>query len=347
MSTKEKTSGYRELLTGINKGVFAPVYVLHGDEDYYIDSLVAALEEKVVSPEERDFDVVTFYGSDAEMSNVIAAAQRYPVIGPKQLVMLKESQSMHLAKSELEKLSSYVVKPNPSTVLVVTFKGDPLPSTHSLIKQLKNSQGVAFKSDRIKDYNLSAPIKDYCAAKRINIDEKATALLIEYVGGPLSKIFSEIDRVIIAEGGRIEKITAAHIEKNIGISKDYNNYELVKALSRKDYGKSMRIIKYFASNPKQSPTPVISATLFNFFSKLFLATLIKNKTTKALLDELDLKSSFQLKDYEDGLRNYNVSSAMAAIHFIREFDAKSKGIGSFQKEHELLRELIFKIISYR
>lgn len=347
MAIKDKAAGYREIMTAINRGIFAPFYLLMGEEDYYIDSITAALEDKVVSPDERDFDLVTFYGADSDIGRVIGAAQRFPVMAPRQLVMLKEAQAMINAKSNLEKLASYLNNPNMSTVLVVTYKGEALPSTSALMKKLKDSPSIAFKSDKLRDYQLSDPIKDYCSSKKINIDEKAVAMLCDYIGSPLSKLFGEIDKIIISEGKGLKKITPDQIEKNIGISKDFNTFELVKAMGRKDYERSMRIVKYFASNPKQNPGVMIVSTLFNFYSKLLLAAMVREKTDANLMAELDLKNSYALKDYKEALGYYNARSAMAAVHFIREHDAKSKGINSYQNEYDLLRELVFNIISFR
>lgn len=345
MAKKTNGPSFREIMSSIKKRDFAPVYILMGDEDYYIDQIAKALENNVVDEVDRDFNSIIFYGADTEIATVIASAQQYPVMSERQIVMLKEAQSMWNSKNQLDKLSPYLKHPNPSTVLVVTYKGDSIPSTSALIKGIKDTSCVLFRSDRLKDYQLATPIIDYCSAKGISIDEKAVSLLCDYIGNPLSKLFGEIDKLIVATGSDIKRISPDLIEKNIGISKDFNTFELVKAVARKDYPRSMLIVEHFSRNPKQNPGVMIVATLFNFFSKLFIATISKDKSDSSLMQELDLKTPFALKDYRDGLRYYNAKMALSAIHAIRAHDAQSKGIGSTQNEYELLKELIFKIFT--
>lgn len=344
----KKASGgpsFRELMTAIKKGQFAPVYILMGEEDYYIDQLVKALEANVVDEADRDFNSVVYYGADSDITSVIASAQQYPVMADRQLVMLKEAQTLNRAKDQLEKLAPYISRPNPTTVLVVTYKKEPLGASHAMIKSCKGTDAVVFQSALLRDYELAAPITDFCTSRGIGIDEKAVQLLIDYIGTPLSKLFGEIDKLILSLPPDTARITPELIENNIGISKDFNTFELQKAIARKDYVKSMTIVEYFSKNPKQNPGVLIVATLFKFFSLLFIATITRDKSDASLLAALDLKSPWQLRDFRDALRCYNAKMALGAIHALREYDAKSKGIGSTQNEYELLKELIFKIFT--
>lgn len=346
MAKKSNGPSFRELMTGIKKGRFTPIYILMGDEPYYLDQITKALENNVVAEEDRDFNSITFYGADADISNVIASAQQYPVMAERQIVMLKEAQTLSRGKEQLEKLSSYINHPNPHTVLVIVYKGDVLSGTSSLMKSAKASADVTvFVSELLRDYELSGPITDYCQAKGWSIDQKAVTLLKDYIGNPLSKLFGEIDKLMIAAGGDNKRITAELIERNIGISKDFNTFELIKACSRKDYRKAMLIVDYFSKNPKQNPGVVIVSTLFNYFSKLFIATVSKDKSDAALISQLELKTKYAINDYRDGLQRYNARQALAAVHAVREYDCQSKGIGSTQNEYELLKELIFKIFT--
>lgn len=316
-----------------------------GEEAYYIDLIVKALESNVVDEADRDFNSIVFYGADADIGRVIGCAQQYPVMADRQLVMLKEAQSMGQAKSQLDKLASYVARPNPSTVLAIVYKGDVLPATSTLLKKAKEADCVVFRSDKLRDYQLAGPITDYCASKGIGIDDKAVSLLCDYIGNPLSKLFGEIDKLIVAAGKDVKRISPELIERNIGISKDFNTFELVKAISRKDYPKAMLIVEYFSRNPKQNPGVMVVATLFGFFSKLFVAAVTRDKSDASLMAALELKNAYALRDYRDGLRCYNARQALAAIHSIREYDTQSKGIGSTQNEFELLKELVFKIFT--
>lgn len=342
---KNSNPGFRDLITSIKKGEYAPVYILMGEEAYYIDRIVELLENTVIAEEEKDFNQIVFYGSDAEISKVVGSAQQFPVMAEKQLILLKESQTMFNAKSQLEKLTGYINHPNPSTILAITYKGDSLPSTHPLIKSAHKGNSVVFNSDKLKDYQLSTPIKDYCQEKQVGIDDKSISLLVDYIGGPLNKIFGEIDKLILAEKGNLKQISPDLIEKYIGISKDYNTFELTDALAHKDYTKSMLILTRFACNTKQNPGVMVISVIFNYFSKLLLALLAKDKSDQFLLKELDLKNSYALKGYREGMSRYNARSVWKIIHSIRECDAKSKGIGSTQDEYDLIKELIFRIFT--
>ncbi len=345
MAKKTTGSAFREVMADIKRKHFSPVYLLMGEEAYYIDCITKALENNVVSEDDRDFNSIVFYGADSDIGKVIGSAQQFPVMSDRQIVLLKEAQTMSQAKHQLDKLASYVMRPNPTTVLVVTYKGDSLSSTSALMKAAAKGECVVFRSDKLKDYQLAAPIMDYCAAKGVGIDNKAVSLLSDYIGNPLSKLFGEIDKLIVSLGNDIKRITPDLIERNIGISKDFNTFELVKAVARKDYSRSMMIVDYFSRNPKQNPGVMIVAALFNFFSKLFIAAVTRDKSDASLMETLELKSPYALKDYRDGLQYYNARMALAAIHALREHDCKSKGIGSTQNEYELLKELIFKFFT--
>lgn len=323
---------------------FSPVYLLMGDEDYYIDKIMEALEASVVAEEEKDFNAATYYGADTDIRQVISRAQQFPLMSDLQLVMLKEAQAMEKAKSNLELLAPYVRHANDTTVLVITYKGDSLPATSQLVKSIQSEGGVVFKSERLKDYQLAGPLSDYCKEKQARIDEKSINLLCEYIGSPLSKLFGEVDKLIVAAGPE-KLISAELIESIIGISKEYNSFELIKWLSVKDYSHAMRIVDHFSKNPKQNPGVVVTATLFNYFSKLFIASIAKDKSETSLMQELDLKSSYALTDYKNGMRNYRAGVIDSILHAIRSHDVMSKGIGSSRNEYDLLKELIFKIFT--
>ncbi|MCH5235002.1 MAG: DNA polymerase III subunit delta [Muribaculaceae bacterium] len=346
MAKKATTVGFRELIGDINRGNYVPVYLLMGDEDYYIDRLVDALESTVVPEDEKDFNSATYYGADVDVRQVISRAQQFPLMSERQLVMLKEAQAMDKAKTNLEKLVPYVKHANDTTVLVITFKGDSLASTSQLVKAVQSEGGVVFKSERLKDYQLNGPLADYCSDKKVRIDDKSIALLCEYIGSPLSKLFGEVDKLIVAAGNN-GVITPDLIEAVIGISKEYNSFELVKKISIRDYTGAMRIVDYFARNPKQNPGVMVVATLFNYFSKLFIAAIAKDKSDPGLMKELDLKTSYALNDYKNGLRNYKAGTIDGIIHSIRAQDVMSKGVGSTQNEYDLLKELVFKIFTLR
>lgn len=325
---------------------FSPVYLLMGEEDYYIDKITEALEATVVAEDEKDFNAATYYGADTDIRQVIARAQQYPFMSEKQIVLLKEAQAMDKAKTKLEMLVPYVSHAVDTTVLVVIYKGETLGATSQIVKAVQAGGGVVFKSERLKDYQLQIPLADYCREKKVKIDEKSLSLLCEYIGSPLSKLFGEVDKLIVAAGPQ-GTITPELIESVIGISKEYNTFELIKAISIRDYTKSMRIVDYFKRNPKPNPGVVVVAQLFNYFSKLFIAAISKDKSDSGIMNELDLKTTYALTDYRNGIRNYKAGAIDSIIHTLRDTDVMTKGVGSYRNEYDLLKELIFKIFTFR
>lgn len=345
-ASKELT--YRDVLDSIKKRNFAHVYLLMGEEPYYIDLIVDALEQSVVSEDNKAFDQLVFYGADSDIDVVIASAQQYPVMGDVQLVILKEAQTLAGNKTQLDRFASYLFQPNQKGILVIAYKGDTLAATSALMKAAAKAGDsvVVFKSPKIRDYQLSGPIKDYCRMKKIGIEEPAVQILIEYIGNSLQKLFGEIDKLTVAAGPGAQRITAAMVEENIGISKEFNNFELTKAIATKDYPKTLRILDYFRKNPKNNPTVMTTAILFKFFSQLMVAHYTADKSDRGLMEALQLKTPYALKDVREGLARYTPRQTMAAVSALRDFDCKSKGIGSLQNEYDLQRELIFKIFTF-
>lgn len=337
---------YNEILRDISNQKFYPVYILMGEETYFIDKLVEALENSVIAEEDRDFNLNVMYGADVQSDVVVTAAQRYPVMASSQLVMLKEAQTMPQAKNELEKLAGYVANPTMSTVLVISFKGDNIAATSQLMKTASKNAGnvVVFKSQKFKDYQLPQLVTDYCKTRKIEIEPKAVEMLCEYVGNNITNLFSELEKLGISKG-KEKTITPELIEKNIGYSKDFNNFELTNALTARNYTKAVRIVKYFRDNPKTNPTVVTTGTLFAYFQKIVIANFLPDKSDTSLMKSLGLKNSYALRDFRNGMRSYNPGQSVRAVSLIREFDTKSKGIGSMQKDYDLLLELIFKLLT--
>ncbi len=342
-----KDPTYRDVLDKIKKKEFANVYLLMGEEPYYIDLIVDALERNVVKEENQAFDQLVFYGADADLDVVIASARQYPVMGDRQLVILKAAQTCSGNKSQLDKFASYILQPNNQGVFVLAYKGDNLSATSGLMKAASKAgdKVVVFKSPKIRDYQLASPIKEYCRMKKIAIEEQAVQILIEYIGNSLQKLFGEIDKLIVGAGEGAQRITAGMVEENIGISKEFNNFELTKAISTKDYPKALRILDYFKKNPKNNPSVMTTAMLQKFFSQLVVAHYSQDKTDRGLMEALQLRNTYSLNELKDGLRMYSPRQSLAAISALREFDCKSKGIGSLQNEYDLQKELIFKIFT--
>ena len=343
---KTQASGpsYSSVVSEIRAGRIAPVYLLSGEEPYYLDAIAELLQERVVADEEaRDFDQYIFYGADSDTRAVADAARRYPVMGERQLVMLKEAQTLSGAVKELEKLAPYVAKPVPTTVLVIVYKGEALKGTTALVKAAKKSGAVVFTSPKIRDWQLGPYIADYCKSKGLKIDDKSQQMLRDFIGADLSRLFGEIDKLGVAGGGR--PITPELIEENIGISKDFNNFELVSAVARRDYVKSMQIVDYFERNPKQNPVVKTVSQLFRYFAQLMMAHYSPVRTESGIMRHLGYSASWQMRDVSDGLRRYSAMSVMRIIHAIRVMDARSKGVDSAQKDTALLRQLIYEIFT--
>ncbi|MDE6329811.1 MAG: DNA polymerase III subunit delta [Muribaculaceae bacterium] len=336
---------FRSLLTDIQKKQFSPVYILMGEETYYIDRLTEALEAGVVAVDERDFNFSVYYGQDADIAEVIAGCQQYPFMAERRIVLLKEAQSMDRAKVRLDALAPYIERPNDRCVLVVAYKGESLKATSALIKSASKSDAVVFNSPRLRDWDLAAPITSYCRERKIGIGDDSVQMLIEYIGNDLSKLFGAIDKMIVAGASADGRITPERIRANIGESKEYSNFEFQTAIANKDYDRCMKIVNYFEANYRKNPTAVTTGFLFAFFSKLLIAQFSPDRSPAALKAATGCKSDFAFRDYGAALRKYSAMQTLNAIHLLRDFDIRSKGVGSFQNEHALLRELIFNIFA--
>lgn len=338
---------HREIITDIKKGNFAPIYLLMGEEPWYLDKIASWLEEKTVEEEARDFDQEIFFGADTSVEMVAASAQQYPVMGTRRLVMLKEAQSMVQYASNLGKLEGYALHSTPTTVLVIVVKGKELPAASKLVKAVKKAGGVVFVSAKVKEYQMGIPVREYCQEKGIGIDPDAIDLLVDFLGNSLNKVFGEIDKLQVSAGKEGARITRKEVMANIGLNKEFNSFEFVKALASKNYKRAMTIVNYFASNPRQNPVVTITGVLFKFYSQLAMAWFSPDRSDDALMAMFGMHSPWQLKDIKEGMRMYNASQATQAIHILRELDCKTKGIDSMQNEHALLREATFKLFTVR
>lgn len=339
-----KTYTFMDIAADIRAGRFAPIYLLQGDEPYYMDKAVGLFAERVVpDTEARDFDQYNFFGADTDLRTVVDTCRQFPLMGERQLVMLREAQSLPNARSELEKLAAYARNPVLSTVLVIVYKAEPLKSTSELVKAIKKSNGVVFESAKLREWQLGTVINDYCKEHKVGIDARAVEMLKEYVGTDLSRLFGEIDKLMVASGHA--PITPESIERNIGISKDYNVFELIAAISQRNYEKSMRIVDYFERNPKQNPVILATSMLFRFFSNLMLAYYAPDRSERGIMAQLGFHSPYQLKDIRQAMQCYSARSCMNIIHALRILDCRSKGIGSNQKDYALLKEFIYQVFT--
>jgi len=330
---------FEQIVTEIKARKYRPVYLFMGDEPYYIDELTNMLTETVLPEEERDFNQSILYGMETNVTAVITMARSYPMMSDHQLIVIKEAQNL----SKIEELEVYVKNPLKSTILVLNYKGGSLDKRKKLYAEI-DKNGAIFESKKIPEYKIPAFITSYILSKGLSIDQKSAQMLSDYLGNDLSKLTNEIAKLLIAIPPGQMRITADLIEENIGISKDFNNFELLNAIINKNIFKVNQIADYFVKNPKNNPMIMTMSVLFNFFSNLMICYWAKNKTEQGLATELGLRNPYQAKDYVIALKNYNAFKCMEIIGLLRIYDAKSKGVdNNSAPDGELLKELLYKI----
>jgi DNA polymerase-3 subunit delta len=330
----------KQLVADINSGNIKPIYFLMGEEPYYIDKISEYIEENVLTPEEKGFNQVVLYGRDIAIDDIVENAKRYPMMSERQVVIIKEAQDL---SRTIEKLDSYANNPQLSTVLVINYKYKKLDKRKSLYKAV-NKVGVVYESKKLYENQVSDWIRRVLSAKKYSISPKAAQMLVEFLGTDLSKINNELEKLQIIIPKEYQ-ITPELIEENIGISKDFNNFELRKAVGERNVLKAHQIIKYFAENPKDNPMVVTVALLFNFFTQLLQFHGLTDKSPRNVASALKVNPYF-VKEYVLAARNFPMKKASSAISVLREFDLKSKGVQSNNvRQGDLLKELLYKIFA--
>lgn len=337
----KKEISYESICKEIAERKFSPIYVLMGEEPFFIDQITDLLIENVLAEEERDFNQSIFYGADADAVSVINAARRFPMMSEYQLIVVKEAQLMR----DIELLNAYTKHPLSSTVLVINYKYKTLDRRKSLAAAVEKN-GILFESKKIPDYKMPGFITGLLQQRSLAIDAKAAQMLSDFLGNDLNRLSKELDKlaIVMAQMGS-KRVTPELVERNIGISKEYNNFELIKALATKDVLKANRIAQYFEKNPKTNPLQMTLAVLFNYFSNLLIAYYSKDRSEAGLMAALGLRSAFQLKDYQMGMRHYSAMKVFLSIGEIRKADAASKGVDNASaSDADLLKELLYKIM---
>lgn len=331
---------YEEIVRNLKNEVYSPIYFLMGEEDYYIDRISDYLVNHALTETEKEFNLTVLYGADTDIATVINAAKRYPMMSKYQVVVVKEAQHLR----NIEELTYYLQKPLASTILVFCYKHGALDRRKKITAEIEKA-GVLFESKKLKEAQLTGFISSYLKRKQVEIEPKASEMMAEFVGADLNRMAGELEKLIITLPAGQKRITSDLIERNIGISKDYNNFELRNALIAKDVLKANQIVKYFEENPKNNPLQVTLAVLFNFFANLMLAYYAPEKTDQGIAAQLGLRSPWQSKDYMIAMQKYSGVKVMQIIGAIRECDAKSKGIGNpSTPDGELLRSLVYMIL---
>jgi DNA polymerase III subunit delta len=330
---------YEDIISDLRKRIFKPVYFLAGDEPYYIDLITDYIEEKVLAEPDKAFNQLIIYGEDTTVNSVIETARRFPMMASHQVIIVKEAQSIR----KIEDLIFYLEKPLLSTILVLNYKYKTIDKRTRFYKALE-THGVYFESVRLRDYQVPAWIERHLMTKGIRIEPAASAMLTEFLGSDLHKIVNELDKLLITMPAGKQVITSSMIEKNIGISKDYNNFELQKAVGERNILKANMIIHYFANNPKDNPINLTIASLFSFFTRILTYHYTTDKSKNNIAAVLKVNPYF-VKDYELSASKYNISGTMAVISLLRTYDMKSKGYGDISTEPgDLLKELVYKIL---
>lgn len=330
---------FEEIMSDLKKRIFKPVYFLAGDEPYYIDLITDFIQEKVLAESEKSFNQVVLYGEDTTVNSIIETSRRFPMMSSHQVVIVKEAQAL----KKIEDLILYLDKPLLSTILVLNYKYKVIDKRTKLHKAL-DTQGVYFETMRLRDYQVPPWIERYLLTKGIKTDPEAAAMLTEYLGTDLHKIVNELDKLLITLPAGKQVITTSLIEKNIGISKDFNNFELQKAIGDRNIFKANLIVQYFANNPRDNPINLTIASLFSLFTKILTYHYLTDKSKNNVAAVLKINPFF-VKDYEVSALKYNASKTVNIIGLLRMYDMKSKGFGDVSTESgDLLKELVYRIL---
>lgn len=337
---------FQSITAALKKGVAAPVYMLHGEEGYYIDEISRQVEG-LVAEADRDFNLSVLYAPQTEPAAVVEACKRYPMMADRQVVVVREVQNgmspRFSASNYLKALSHYVADPAPTTVLCLCFRGAEAKSAE-FFRSLTAGKGINFLSKKLNERSLGPAVADFVKSRGLNIDAKALAMLCDFVGTDLSRLYNEVGKLTVSLGPGA-MITPEAVERNVGISKDYNNFELISAIAAHDTRRAFEIIEYFRANPKNNPVQVLSTVLFNFFSNMLVAWYAPDRSEHGLMQALGFRWPGQLRDIKAGMQHYGPWPTVEIIGLIREFDCASKGIRSRGDSYNLLHELLFHIFN--
>jgi DNA polymerase-3 subunit delta len=326
------------IVDDIKQGNLKPIYFLMGEEPYYIDKISDFIENSVLDESEKGFNQIVMYGRDVSVDEIVSSAKRFPMMAEHQVIIVKEAQDL---SRSIDKLEAYATNPQLSTVLVFNYKYKKLDKRKKVYKAI-NKNGLIYESKKLYENQVGDWIVKVLRGKKFSIEPKASQMLVEFLGTDLSKISNELDKLtsVLSEG---TIISPNHIEENIGISKDFNNFELRKAVGNKDVVKANRIINYFSQNPKNNPLVMTISLLNSFFTQLLMYHGLKDKSKASVARALGVNPYF-VDDYVSAARNYPMRKVSQVIGILRDADVKSKGVGANQSQADILKELIFKIL---
>ncbi|WP_299711423.1 DNA polymerase III subunit delta [uncultured Tenacibaculum sp.] len=328
----------KHIVDDIKQGNLKPIYFLMGEEPYYIDKISSFIEDTVLDESEKGFNQVVMYGRDVSVDEIVSSAKRFPMMAEHQVIIVKEAQDL---SRTIDKLEAYAANPQPSTILVINYKYKKLDKRKKVYKAVAKN-GVIYESKRLYENQVGDWIAKVLKGNKFSIEPKAAQMLVEFLGTDLSKISNELDKLTsVLNEGTI--INPTHVEENIGISKDFNNFELRKAVGNKDVVKANRIINYFSQNPKNNPLVMTISLLNSFFTQLLSYHGLKDKSKASVARTLGVNPYF-VDDYVNAARNYPMRKVSQIIGLLRDADVKSKGVGANQTHSDILKELIFKVL---
>jgi len=331
---------YQEVLKELKQKIYKPIYFLQGEEAYFIDKISDYIQNNVLDESERDFNQTIVYGRDTTVQDIVNMAKRYPMMSEYQVIIVKEAQDL---SRSIEKLADYLEQITPTTILVFNYKYKKLDGRKALGKTLKK-KGYLFTSDKVKDYKLADWIIGYCKSESLEINPKAAILLSDYLGNDLSKIANTLEKLKVVMEGDTE-VTEELIRKNVGISKEYNTFELNNALGNKDIRKANLIANHFGQNPKNYPLVVTLGVIYGYFTKVIKYHQYARKMGDRELAQKIGVHPFILKEYQKAASNYSMNKIARIFGYLRQYDLASKGVGNASTtDGELLKELVYKIL---
>lgn len=346
-AAKSKTEGGitpEQIFREVQEGKIAPFYLLMGEESYYIDRIADFLLDRIIPAEQRDFDLATFFGAEAQVSNVIQSAREFPMMSQRRVVILREAQALDSAKAELDKLELYLRQPQPSTVLIVCYKEGTLDK-RSKMMALANKVGVVYTSNKLRDYELPKFITSYAQRKQVAIAPEAAQMMADYIGTDLSRIASEMDKLLIALPQGSPAISREMVMTNIGMSKEFNIFELTDALANKDVRKTHLIIKYFDKNQKENPPMKYLPLVYKLFAQVLMAYYSPDKSENGIANFLGISPWQARKNILPAMRHYSGVKAMNILSQIRRTDGRTKGIDNPSiPQGDLIKELMHYIL---
>lgn len=341
MAEKKVSVSFDTLMQQLRDKKFAPVYLLMGDEPYYIDKLSNFFQNQILSPEQQAFDLTVVFGADVNAAQIADLAMQYPMMSERKVIIVKEAQGL----KSFDKLEKYVLHPQPKTILVFCYKNGTINRRLKFAAAVEKT-GVIYESKKLKEWQLPKFILDYAKRQKASIDEKSAAMIADHIGADISRLTSELDKLLISLPQDNRRITPEIVEKNVGVSKDFNAFELRDAIVNKNIYKANQIISYFNNNPKAGSAYSLVPLLFNYFQNLMLAYYAPNRNDQyALAEYLGMRSPWGVKDYITGLKNYTGRKTLHILDKLGEIDAKIKGLDNPNTpSEELMRELIFFIL---